>query len=118
MAVYKILNQEQRAELFLNTCYECGDKASLLCDAPIGGTRHWNFMPNKLGLRSGWYTRLCSVPLCEKCATKQNGRDYCKFHSSQANRNNLLDIPDAKTRAKITEFSLRGYMNTIEESFE
>lgn len=115
MPVMKILSQEELAEKFLNTCYECGSEATLLCDAHISKTFELNVMPNKYGINSGSYTKTCSVPLCEKCATQNRGRDFCKFHTSEANRSSLLDIPDKKTRAKINSLSFKGYINIFEK---
>lgn len=115
MPVLKILSQEELAEKFLNTCYECGGEATLLCDAHISEMVELNVMPNKHGIHSGCYTKTCSLPLCEKCATHNRGRDFCKFHASETSRSNLLDIPDRKARIRINSLSFKGYINTFEK---
>lgn len=102
---------EKAANCFFEKCFECGKAATTLCDAEIGDMRYLQVLPNRLGIGSGYYQELCSLPLCEECRCHfELDADYCPFHARPANR--TKELPNTKKyrniREKIRHYGLIG----------
>lgn len=104
-------SQGNVADNFFESCLECGKAATSLCDAEIGDMRYLKVLPNRLGIGSGYYQELCSLPLCDDCRCHFGpDTDYCPFHAQPANR--TKELPNTEKyrgiREKIRHCGLTG----------